>query len=63
VPVTSAAFDAEAAASTVMAALRPLADPERAGQAKRYRPRRKGGAPVVKDAIQRSFRVVSANPE
>jgi 3-methyladenine DNA glycosylase AlkD len=36
VPVTSAAFDAEAAASTVMAALRPLADPERAGQAKRY---------------------------
>jgi hypothetical protein len=36
VPVTSVAFDAEAAASTVMAALRPLADPERAGQAKRY---------------------------
>jgi 3-methyladenine DNA glycosylase AlkD len=31
-----AAFDAEAAAAEVMAAMLPLADPERAGQAKRY---------------------------
>jgi 3-methyladenine DNA glycosylase AlkD len=31
-----AAFDAEAAAAAVMAAMLPLADPERAGQAKRY---------------------------
>jgi 3-methyladenine DNA glycosylase AlkD len=34
--VTGAAFDAETAASRVVAALLPLADAERAGQAKRY---------------------------
>ncbi len=34
--VTSAVFDAEAAASRVVAALLPLADAQRAGQAKRY---------------------------
>jgi 3-methyladenine DNA glycosylase AlkD len=34
--VTSAVFDAEAAVGRVMAALAPLADTERAGQAKRY---------------------------
>jgi hypothetical protein len=34
--VTSAAFDADAAASGVVAALLPQADTERAGQAKRY---------------------------
>src|SRR6202042_3162909 len=32
----NAAFDAEAAAAEVMAAMAPLADPERAGQARRY---------------------------
>jgi 3-methyladenine DNA glycosylase AlkD len=34
--VSSPAFDAEAAAAAVMAAMRPLADAERAGQAKKY---------------------------
>ena len=34
--MTSAAFDAETAARQVAAALRPLADAGRAGQAKRY---------------------------
>lgn len=34
--VTGAVFDAEAAASRVVAALLPLADAQRAGQAKRY---------------------------
>jgi hypothetical protein len=35
-PATDAAFDAEAAAAEVMAAMLPLADAERAGQARRY---------------------------
>jgi 3-methyladenine DNA glycosylase AlkD len=35
-PVSSPSFDAELAAAEVMAAMRPLADAERAGQAKRY---------------------------
>jgi 3-methyladenine DNA glycosylase AlkD len=35
-PDAAAAFDAEAAAAEVMAAMLPLADAERAGQAKRY---------------------------
>jgi hypothetical protein len=34
--VTGAAFDPEAAAAEVMAAMLPLADAERAGQARRY---------------------------
>ena len=34
--MTSAVFDAETAARRVVAALLPLADTERAGQAKRY---------------------------
>jgi hypothetical protein len=62
--VTSAVFDAEAAASRVVAALLPLADAQRAGQKEfcpRSRPRSFGS--VVKDSIQRSFRENSANPE
>jgi 3-methyladenine DNA glycosylase AlkD len=35
-PASDAAFDAEAAAAEVMAAMLPLADAERAGQARRY---------------------------
>jgi 3-methyladenine DNA glycosylase AlkD len=36
VPAAGAAFDPETAAAAVLAALRPLADAERAGQARRY---------------------------
>jgi hypothetical protein len=93
--VTGAVFDAETAASRVVAALLPLADAERAGQAKRYlksdldflgvsvpairsavtsaarshRELDRYATPMlaekefVKDAIQRSFREISANPE
>ncbi len=68
--MTGEAFDAETAAARVAGALLPLADAGRAAQAKAYlnssahtgnRRTRKEGSARGKDAIQRSFRLISAN--